>query len=99
MKITDSPCLLCDYDNTDFNLYINYIKKVVDPTIYTSAFINALAMRFAAELSVKLTENPKKFQVMFQLYQAALRSATAQAESLDSVEDESGGDDWVSAGR
>jgi hypothetical protein len=96
---TGQSCMFTGYDNTNFPLYINYIRRVTDATKYTPAFINSLANRVGAELATAVTENAGKFKDMMGLYALSLETAQAQNESIDYLEDEAGGDEWLSAGR
>jgi hypothetical protein len=98
---SDVLCLLTDYDNSTEDMFITYIKKQTDPTMYSAAFINALAFRLAAELALKLsgTGSLAVYNSMMQLYEAALRSADGITESHDFEEDEQGSDEWLEAGR
>lgn len=91
--------LLTDFDNTTYDIFIKYIKKVTNPQKYSAAFINALAWRLGAELCTGLTEGAGKFQVCMQMYAQALIMADALNQSLDYLEDETGSDDWDTAGR
>lgn len=96
-------CMLTDYDNTDDDLYITYIKKETNPARYSPAFISALAFRLAAELTLTRTESRQKFSDMMTLYEQALKRADEYNGSLEYVEDEVGkvttADSWEFAGR
>lgn len=91
--------LLTDYDNSREPLKIAYIRRVTNPLKFTAHFINALAFRLAAELSIPVTESLEKFQAMIRLYERALTEAEETNRSLDSIEDEMGLDSWETAGR
>lgn len=91
--------LLTDYDNTAYDLYVNYIKKVTDATKYTPAFCNCLANRLAQELAIPITEDKAKFDRMALMYKQSVYSAEAVNESTDYVMDETGSTEWENAGR
>jgi hypothetical protein len=99
LKVNDALCLLTDYDDTDYALYITYIKRIIDPTKYNPAFVNALAFRLAAEMSIARTETYAKFDRLMQGYNVALKYADQMNASLDWIPNEFGSDDWESAGR
>lgn len=91
--------LLTDYDNSSNDLYINYIRRVVDVTKYSPSFVSALAFRLAAELAIPLTEGMKKYNTLISIYEVALRKAVGVNQSGDYLEDEQGSTDWENAGR
>jgi hypothetical protein len=90
--------LLTDYDNANEDMYIVYIKRQVDLALWSPTAISALAFRWAAEMTFKLTEGKNEYDTMMSLYGATLLRAEEITQSYDS-EDEMGNDDWVSAGR
>jgi hypothetical protein len=92
-------CLMSDYDNTNDDLHINYIRKVTSESLYTPAFKNCLIYRLAQELAVAVTENIHKAKEMERLYKDSLISAEAVNESLDYLADETGSMSWENAGR
>jgi hypothetical protein len=94
----DTLCLFTDYDNTDDDLYLTYIKAEASAAKYSAHFISALAFRLAAELSFKLTESSEKYDRMMKYYDQALIRATAHNQGLDHNEEE-GSDAWETAGR
>lgn len=106
-----TPCLMTNYDNhrdageigvdddTDYNLYINYIKKETNPTRFSAQFINALAWRIALELAIMRTENKAKISFCEAKYREALVGADSLNQSLDSLDYETGDDSWETAGR
>ena len=91
--------LLSNYDNTDYDIYIKYIRQVIDPAKYSPSFISAFAFRLAAEVSIPLTESLKKFESMLTLYNMALQLADGLNQSMNYEENETGTDDWDKAGR
>ena len=97
--VSDKKCLLTDYDDTDDELYINYIAKIVDVTQYSPSFINALAWRLAAELSISRTESINDYKMCMEMYRNGLIQADSHNSSLDSIEDETGDNSWRNAGR
>ncbi len=93
-------CLMTDYDNTDYALYISYIKKVTDATKYSPLFIKALSYRLAAELALPRTESRSKAVDMMTMYEAALREADGHNASSEYVPFETGtSESWELAGR
>lgn len=104
-------CLFTNYDNkraagvigtgddTDYNLYINYIVKETNPTRYSANFINALAWRIATELAVMRTELKAKVSYCESKYHSSLIVADEFNQSLDSLDYERGDDSWETAGR
>jgi hypothetical protein len=57
-------------------MVIQYIRKVADVTKYSPAFINCLAWRLGAELSIGLTEGVNKFKMCMTMYEQSLIQAT-----------------------
>jgi len=94
----DTKCLLIDYDNTDSGLFINYIKRQEDVSVYSASFVNAFAFRLAAELCINRTEGAQKYQTMIKLYEIALGKAESHNLSMDYVE-EVQSKAWFDAGR
>lgn len=92
-------CLLTDYDNTDDDLYITYIKRITDVNKFSPAFVSALSFRLAAELSIIRTESRPKFQDMMNLYDSFLRRAEGYNQHANYIDDETGSTDWINAGR
>lgn len=95
----DSLAILSDFDNTTYNYYVTYIKKVTNPAKWTPGFINALAWRLGAELSISQTEGAGKFEFCMKMYYTARTEAEAMNQSLDYLEDEHGNDSWETVGR
>jgi hypothetical protein len=91
--------ILTNYNNSAVGLWINYIQQIIDATKFTPAFINCLANRIGAELAIPITEDKQKSTGLLQAYTDSLQSAEAINESLDYLEDETGGTEWVDAGR
>lgn len=92
--------LFTDYYNADYPLKINYIRRETNPAKYFPLFINALSYRLAAELSINITEDPQKFNTLFQAYTVMIKKAKAFNNSLDFIsDDETGSNTWVTAGR
>jgi hypothetical protein len=60
--------------------------------------VNCLAYRLAGELALAITEDENKAKSMMQMYFTTLNSAAAQQE-CDWLQDESGSESWISAGR
>lgn len=78
---------------------ITYIQLITDYTQLTPGFVNCLAYRLAMELCIGITEDKSKFQLMEEKYRDSLNSAEAQNESSDYMQDETGSESWVRAGR
>lgn len=78
---------------------ITYIQLISDYTQLMPGFVNCLANRLAAEVSISITEDKSKFQGMMEMYRDSLNSAEAQNESSDFQKDETGSETWVMAGR
>jgi hypothetical protein len=77
---------------------ITYIQLITDYTQLMPGFVNCLTNRLAMELSIGVTEDKQKFELMEQRYKDSLNSAEAQNECLD-YSDETGNEDWERAGR
>ncbi len=78
---------------------ITYIQLISDYTQLMPGFVNCLTNRLAMELSIGVTEDKAKFQLMQEMYKESLNSSEAQNECLDYSEDESGSTAWEDAGR
>lgn len=91
--------LLSNYDNSSEDLYIRYIRRIGDYRKFSAAFVKALGFRIAAEMAIPLAEGMKKFEMMMNLYELALKEADGLNASMDYVEDERGSDSWELAGR
>jgi len=98
-KLEDKLCLITDYDNTSEDIRITFIARVTDCSKYPPSFINALAFRLAAEISIPITESLSKFNGLSDLYEKALLEADSVNQSNDYIEDEQGKSTWVNAGR
>ena len=96
--LTNYPGLCVPYANV-CPIIMSYIRLVTDMSQLLPGFVNCLANRLAAELSIPITEDKQKFQGMMQMYRDTLNSAQAQQECDDYLKDESGGNEWVTAGR
>lgn len=94
----DILCIFSDYDNTEDDLFITYIKYETDETKYTANFASTLSFRLAAEVCVPLTESMKKYDRMMGFYTQALTRATAHNQGMD-YHNETGSDAWETAGR
>jgi hypothetical protein len=93
--------VLIDYDgsyNSD-TVMINYIQLISDYSRLMPGFVNCFCWRLAQELSIPITEDKNKFEMCRQEYKDALNSAEAQNEGLDFLENESGNNSWLTAGR
>lgn len=92
-------CLVTDYDNSDQDIYIRYIRRETNPGKYSPLFANALAYRIAQRCAVKFKESLPTRNLMREEYMNALREAKAVNVSGDYVEAELGSKDWENAGR
>lgn len=92
-------CLVTNYDNSSYDIYINYIAKITDVTKFSPQFISALAFRLAAELSITRTETRSKFTDMMETYRTSLVDAEGHNMSMDYNNGETGTDSWLMAGR
>ena len=94
-----TQCLFCDYDNSESNLSIKYVRREENPARYSATFIRALSARLAASVALALTESLKKLEAMEALYDSRLRKAKALNRSSGSITNETGSTDWVYEGR
>lgn len=94
-------CVMTNYDTTEasYSVYLTYIRAVDDPGKYTASFVNALAYRLAAELSLSITETQGKFEAMMTLYDKARRKAMAESQRQIYIEHEQKNTDLEFAGR
>lgn len=98
-------CLITNYNGSLVNgaptcpVEITYIRLITDYTQLLPGFVNCLANRLAAELSINITEDKQKFQGMMELYRDSLNSAESQNETMDFQRDEAGSESWELAGR
>lgn len=90
---------LTNYGGWDGPAAITYIQLITDYSQLMPGFVNCLANRLAMELSIGVTEDKAKFQMMQEMYRDSLNSAEAQNESSDYMQDEDGSDSWERAGR
>lgn len=89
---------LTNYTGCEGPAMITYIQLITDYTQLMPGFVNCLTNRLAMELSIGVTEDKSKFELMEQRYKDSLNSAEAQNECLD-YSDETGNEDWATAGR
>jgi hypothetical protein len=100
LAIDGNKYVLTDYSGWKGPAKITYIRLITDYSQLMPGFVNALAFRLAGELSIAITEDKQKGQMMEQMYRGALNSAEAQNECMDLVSfDESGSESWAQAGR
>lgn len=77
-------------------LYIRYIYRVEDPTLYDNLFIDAVSTRLAFELCEGLTQSNTKKEALWAEYLDSLN----RAKRSDAVENPTTGfeeDDWITA--
>lgn len=96
--LTNYPGLNATY-STVCPIIISYIRLITDMSQLTPGFVNCLANRLAAELSIAITEDKQKYQGMMEMYRDSTNSAQAQLECDDYLKDESGNFNWLHAGR
>lgn len=92
-------CLFTDYDNTDSDIIVQYIRRETNPTRYSPSFISAAAYRLGGELAIILPESGTKLKDMMTLYSRSLRLAEGINSVNDHVKNENGNTGWVDAGR
>ena len=90
---------ITNYGGCQVPAMITYIQLITDYSQLMPGFVNCLANRLAMELSIGVTEDKQKFQMMQEMYKESLNSAEAQNECLDFSWDEDGSTAWVDAGR
>jgi hypothetical protein len=55
-------------------LYIEYVKRVEDTSLFSPGFVQALAGRLAAELAMPITNSSEMFNTMWKLYGTKVRN-------------------------
>lgn len=90
---------LTNYSGSQAPAAITYIQLISDYTQLMPGFVNCLAFRLAQELAISITESNTKFEAMREMYRDSLNSAEAQNETSDYMQDESGSETWIRAGR
>jgi hypothetical protein len=94
-----TKCLFTDYNSSGGDLFIRYIRREENVARWSPLAISAASFRLGAELAPVLTTSSKKFESLLAAYEAILNSAKAHNAANDSVQDETGNDDWENAGR
>jgi len=93
-------CIFTDYDNTSYDLYLIYIKRVTDPAKYTARFIEAFADKLGSELAIPIAESRAKKKDLLEDYEKrSLPAAIALNQSSNYLLNELGSTEWVDAGR
>lgn len=92
-------CLFTNYDNSTDDLVLRYVHREENPARYSPHFITTAAFRMGAALAPVLTESTKKFENMMALYAQALKIAKSHNRSSNFVPNETGNNDWATAGR
>lgn len=94
-KIRGGKLYTNDYSNTDGDAaYIDYVKLVTDPAEYSHALREAIATKFAAEIS--RTINPNKTSELIREYEALLQPISeVMAQQEEYVEDDEGEYSWL----
>jgi len=73
----DGRLLFCDYLQADIQA-LEYTAQVVDPTLYSAAFCDAVAWRLAVELAIALKQDFERAQFCAQAYDLQVRKAFSQ---------------------
>lgn len=58
-------------------VYIRYLRRIDDESLFSKSFIRAFAARLAGDLAIPLTESKQLEQTMLQKYEMALSDAKA----------------------
>lgn len=89
--VVEGRQILCDEEV----LYIRYVRRVEDPNVYDSAFVDTAACRLAFELCEAITQSNTKKDALFQEYDdSLLRAKRADAQENPPTQFEE--DDWLS---
>jgi len=99
---TGVRCLMTNYDSTVTSadaIYMTYIQRAADPSIYSPSFINCFCYRLAAELCLSVAESGSKFDAMMKLYFDAKKKAKGASRAQDYLADEKGNTAYEYAGR
>lgn len=72
--------------------YIKYIKMITNPTKLPQSFIEALYLRIASKIVVKITQDQSLMAALFQEYMAAMQAAMAYLGGNKKAERQP--DDW-----
>lgn len=75
-------------------LYIRYVARVEDPSLYDTLFIDAVACRLAFELAESLTQSNTKKDAAFQEYEDSLTRAR-RVDGQENPPAELQEDDWI----
>jgi hypothetical protein len=70
---TEAKRIACDIEDA----YAEYTVPVTDPTMFSYAFVDALAWRIASQLAIPITGDPSKVGLLDAQYRAALSTAKA----------------------
>jgi len=82
--------------NDSAPLEIRYVWRVVDPTVFDAAFVEALACRIASQTCEKLTQSNAKKAGVQEEYKDAIREAR-RTNAIEGVSAESPIDTWITA--
>jgi len=55
--------------------YIKYIRTITNPSVFPQLFVEALYLRLATKMCLKMTQDQSLLGMLFQEYSAALRTA------------------------
>lgn len=75
-------------------LYIRYVGRVEDTSLFDASFIEAMACRLAAETAVELTDNGSRREFAWKEYERAVRMAL-RSDAIEQPNDWPMDDSWV----
>jgi len=55
--------------------YIKYISNITNPALFTQPFVEALALRIAIKMCIKMTQDQSLMNMLYQEYAVAMQSA------------------------
>lgn len=82
--------------NLESPLPIRYIKRINDPALFDSAFVEAFAARLAWECCERITQSDSKRQLAAGEYKEAIREAI-RANAIEAPPEYASDDTWVMA--
>lgn len=77
-------------------LSIRYIAQITDPSLFDSAFAEALSSRLAFECCERITQSDSKKQIAWADYKNAIKEAVT-ANAIETPSESIGDDTWVIA--
>lgn len=98
--VIEAGYLLTNYDNSNNDLVVHYIRREINPAMFSPHFIAALAWRLAGEMAFRILRESSNVQDRcMNMYDAFLTRAIGVDQGSDYVVDEKGSTAWVNAGR